>query len=107
MNIHGVCLGVSQMLIVPEDKAFALNRVHFWLAVLKDVILLRFLGERKKLFRLGVLCKHVLLNCFANPNPKRKLTFKCFRKELEQKREKSDFQLLETQRLLEQEKITR
>ena len=85
--------------------------VYFWLAALKHAIFLRFLGEhkRKNFCRLGVLCEHVLLNCFANPDPKRKLTFtcKCFRKELEQKREKSDFQLLETQRLLEQEKMTR
>ena len=106
MNIHGVCLDVSQMLMVPEDEVVALNRV-----IVKQGVFLRFLGEhkRKNFCRLGVLCEHVLLNCFANPDPKRKLTFtcKCFRKELEQKREKSDFQLLETQRLLEQEKMTR
>ena len=27
MNIHGVCLDVSQMLMVPEDEVVALNRV--------------------------------------------------------------------------------
>ena len=76
---------------------------------MKHAIFLRFLGERKrkKFCRLGVLCEHVFLNCFANPDPKRILTFTSFRKELEQKREKSDFQLLESQRLFEQEKVTR
>ncbi|CAH3013773.1 unnamed protein product [Porites evermanni] len=37
----------------------------------------------------------------------KQLQWNITRKELEQKREKSDFQLLETQRLLEQEKMTR
>ena len=77
MNIHGVCHDVSQMLMVTEDGVVALNRVHFWLAALKHAIFLPFLGERKrkKFCRLGVLCEHVFLNCFANSVPKRKLTF--------------------------------
>ena len=102
--------------MVPEDEVVALNRVIVKLGVFLaccietcDIFAFFRRTQTKNFCRLGVLCEHVLLNCFANPDPKRKLTFtcKCFRKELEQKREKSDFQLLETQRLLEQEKMTR
>lgn len=82
MNIHGVCHDVSQMLMVPEDGVVALNRVivkqgAFLACCIETCDIFAFFRrtQTKKVLQARCTMRTCFPECFANPDPKRKLTF--------------------------------